>query len=173
MEPVRRRTLEITMDTTLSGGTHDGAILVCSQPVTLTPAFVDMGSSFACTIVNLSCGRVTFAPGITTSNGFRTLPYGSELADLHAFTYSGGNVVLVEMEGGVTTLGPPGQVTRVTAAVSCVEQRRIVMASTNLRRYDEQLCSQLPPDERRRCLDFSERDRAEPHDQQSGSGYNV
>jgi hypothetical protein len=114
---VSRRTLELTKDTTLSGGTHDGAILVCSQPITLTPAFVDMGSSFACTIVNLSCGRVTFAPGITTSNGFRTLPTG-RLAELHAFTYSGGNVVFVEMEGGVTTLGPPGQVTGVTAAVT-------------------------------------------------------
>jgi hypothetical protein len=117
MVTVSRRTLEITKDTTLSGGTHDGAILVCSQPVTLMPAFVDMGSSFACTIVNLSCGRVTFAPGITTSNGFRTLPTG-QLAELHAFTYSGGNVVFVEMEGGVTTLGPPGQVTRVTAGVT-------------------------------------------------------
>ena len=84
MVTVSRRTLELTKDTTLSGGTHDGAILVCSQPVTLTPAFVDMGSSFACTIVNLSCGRVTFAPGITTSNGFRTLPTG-QLAELHAF----------------------------------------------------------------------------------------
>ena len=53
MVTVSRRTLEITKDTTLNGGAHDSAILVCSQPVTLTPAFVDMGSSFACTIVNL------------------------------------------------------------------------------------------------------------------------
>jgi hypothetical protein len=76
-----------------------------------------MGSGFACIIVNVSCGDVTFAPGITSSNGLCTLPTGQS-AELWAFTYSGGNVVFVQMEGGVTVLGAPGQVTGLTAGVT-------------------------------------------------------
>ena len=114
---ISRRVIEITTAATLDSGVHDGAILVCSQPVTLTPAFVDMGSGFTCVIVNLSCGNVTFAPGMTTSNGLRTLPTGQS-AELCAFTYSGGNVVFVQMEGGVTVLGAPGEVTGLTAGVT-------------------------------------------------------
>ena len=172
MVTVNRRAVEITKDTTLNGGTHDGAILVCSRPVTLTPAFVDMGSSFTCTIVNLSCGRVTFAPGITTSNGFRTLPTG-QLAQVHAFTYLGGQRRVRRDGGRRHDLGTSRSGHTRYGCCHCVEQCRIVMASTNVRRRDEQLCSQLPPDKRRRCLDFSECDRAKPHDRQSGGGYNV
>ena len=172
MVTVSRRTLEITKDTTLNGGAHDGAILVCSQPVTLTPAFVDMGSSFACTIVNLSCGRVTFSPGITTSNGFRTLPTG-QLAERHAFHILGRQRRVRRDGGRRHDLGASRSGHTRYGCCHCVEQCRIVMASTNIRRCDEQLCSQLPPDERRRRLDFAERYWAKPHDRKSDGGYNL
>jgi len=69
-----------------------------------------MGSGFSCTIINLSSGAVAFAPPVTTSNGRLTLPPGQS-ALLRALTYSGGDVVFVDMEGGVSVLGAPGQVT--------------------------------------------------------------
>lgn len=113
MDYSERPVIELTTDTTLVGTTHGGAILVCSQAVTITPAFV--GNGFSCTIVNLSSGNVTFSQLIATSNGARILPPG-EHAELCAFTYSGGNAALVEMETGVMVLNPPGQVAGVTTA---------------------------------------------------------
>ena len=38
--------VEITSNTTLDGTVHNGRILICSQPVTLTPAQLNMGSGF-------------------------------------------------------------------------------------------------------------------------------
>jgi Fibronectin type III domain len=106
----RRVVVEIAVNTTLDGSVHNGAILVCSQPITLTPAFVNMGSGFTCTVVNVSAGNVTFATGITTSSGTQTLATGQS-ADLRAFTYSGGNIVFAQIGGGGAPAIPPGQVT--------------------------------------------------------------
>jgi hypothetical protein len=63
----RRPVVEIAVNTTLDGSVHNGAILVCSQPITLTPAFVNMGSGFTCLVVHVSGGSVTFGVGITMS----------------------------------------------------------------------------------------------------------
>ena len=43
--------IEITTNTTLDGTVHNGRILVCSQPITLSPALVNMGSGFNCDIL--------------------------------------------------------------------------------------------------------------------------
>jgi len=109
-------TVELSSTTTLTGCAHNGAILVCSQPVTIVPAFVSMGEGFTCTVINLSAGPVTFAGPLVSSNGSSTLPIGLA-ARMCALTYSGGNVVFVDMQGGVSTLGAPGQVTGLTAGV--------------------------------------------------------
>ena len=113
----RRVVVEIAVNTTLDGAVHNGAILVCSQPITLTPAFVNMGSGFTCTVVNVSAGNVTFAAGVTTSSGTQTLPTGQS-ADLRAFTYSGGNIVFAQIGGGGAPAIPPGQVTGLTASAA-------------------------------------------------------
>ena len=105
----RRPVVEISVNTTLDGTMHNGAILVCSQPVTLTPAFPNMGSGFTCSVVNVSGGNVTFASGIITSSGSQPLPTG-QAAELRAFAYTGGSVVFAGITGGVA-LQPPGQVT--------------------------------------------------------------
>jgi hypothetical protein len=106
----RRPVLELTVNTTLDGTIHNDAILVCSQPITLTPAFLNMGSGFTCTVINVSNGNVTFATGISTSSGVPTLP-ASQSAELCAFTCTNGNVVFAALAGGPAPSQPPGQVT--------------------------------------------------------------
>ena len=109
--------VEITTNTTLDGTIHNGAILVCSQPVTLTPAFANMGSGFTCSVVNVSGGNVTFGAGVITSSGTQTLPTG-QAADLRAFSYTGGNVVFAAVAGGGAAAIPPGQVTGLAVGVT-------------------------------------------------------
>ena len=109
--------IELAINTTLDGSVHNGDILVCSQPITLTPAFVNIGSGFTCSVVNVSGGNVTLAAGITTSSGNQTLPTG-QAAELRAFTYTGGNVVFAGIAGGGAPAQPPGQVTGLTVGVT-------------------------------------------------------
>jgi hypothetical protein len=112
----RRPVVEITSNTTLDGSVHNGAILVCSQPVTLTPAFINMGSGFTCGVVNVSSGNVTFGTGITTSSGTSTLAAG-QVAELCGFSYSGGNMVFAVITGAVP-VQLPGQVTGLAVGVT-------------------------------------------------------
>ncbi|HME19865.1 MAG TPA: fibronectin type III domain-containing protein [Acetobacteraceae bacterium] len=112
----RRPVVEIVANTTLDGTIHNGAILVCSQPITLTPAFVNMSSGFTCSVVNVSGGNVTFAAGIVTSSGSQTLGNG-QAAELRAFTYTGGDVVFAAIAGAVG-LQAPGQVTGLAVGVT-------------------------------------------------------
>jgi hypothetical protein len=113
----RQPVLELTVNTTLDGTIHNGAILVCSQPITLTPAFPNMGSGFTCSVVNVSGGNVTFGAGVTTSSGVQTLPT-SQSAELRAFTCTNGNVVFAGMAGGPAPTQPPGQVTGLSIGVA-------------------------------------------------------
>ena len=105
--------IEVSSTTALSGATHNGALLVCSQPVTITTPFVSMNGGFACTIVNLSSGPVTFGSPVISPSGSQTLPPGQS-AKVCAFSYSGGDAVFVDMPGGVSLLSAPGQVTGLT-----------------------------------------------------------
>ncbi len=105
--------VELSTSTTLDGTVHNGRILVCSQPVTLSPAFINMGSGFYCEILNLSSGSVTFGNGITTSTGQAALPSG-QLALLRGATYSGGNIIFAAVLSAPAAAAaasvPPGQV---------------------------------------------------------------
>ena len=110
--------VEITTNTTLDGTVHNGRILVCSQPVTLSPAPLNMGSGFYCDVLNLSSDVVTFAAGITTSSGVPTLPSGQSAA-LRVASYSGGTVVYATMTGGTgggSAPAVPGQVTNLSTS---------------------------------------------------------
>lgn len=109
----KRPVVEITINTTLDGTVHNGSVLICSQAVTLSPAFINMGSGFSCDIVNLSGGLVTLGTGITTSTGNTTLEPG-QWAMLRCASYSGGNVVYAGISGG--TVSAPGQVTGLAAS---------------------------------------------------------
>jgi len=87
-----QRVVELTTNTVLDATAHNDAILVCSQPLTLSANFANMGSGFACEVLNLSSGEVTMGTGITVGSGVPGLPT-MMAARLVAVTYSGGNVV--------------------------------------------------------------------------------
>lgn len=93
-----RRVVELTTNTVLDATSHNGAILVCSQPITLTANFANMGSGFACDVLNLSSGTVTMGTGITVGSGNAGLPVQMS-AHLSAITYSGGSLVFWEGTG--------------------------------------------------------------------------
>lgn len=110
MPTVSGPVVQIAASTTLDDTLANGATLVCLQPVTLTPAFVSLASGFACTVVNLSGGDVTFAPGVTPSSSPLTIPT-RQSASLRAFTYMDGSVLAAQD-------AVPGQVIGVTTGVT-------------------------------------------------------
>ncbi len=57
--------VEINVNTSLNTTIHNGRLLICSQPVTLTPLISNMGSGFRCTVINASAGNVTWGPGLS------------------------------------------------------------------------------------------------------------
>jgi hypothetical protein len=102
---------EINTNTPLNAAQHNGRILVCSQSVTLTPVFANMGSGFSCSVINLSGSNVTFGAGIVCSSGEPVLPAGVSCT-MQGVTYSGGSVIYASILGGVTgsALTIPGAV---------------------------------------------------------------
>lgn len=106
--------VELTTNTTLDGTVHNGRVLVCSSPLTLSPAFINMGSGFHCEVINLASGAVTFAAGILTSTGNTTLQAGQS-ATLRAVSYSIGNTIFASIFGTTGSPGVPGQVSNLTA----------------------------------------------------------
>jgi hypothetical protein len=107
--------VEITTNTALDGTVHNGRILVCSQSITLTPVFANMGSGFTCSVINLSGANVSFGAGIVSSTGTSVLPAGLSCA-MQGVSYSGGNVIYASVAGGATQSVPaiPGGVTGLT-----------------------------------------------------------
>ncbi len=108
--------VELTANTTLDGTVHNGRMLICSAPVTLTPAFINMGNGFHCEVINLSGGTVSLGAGIVTSSGTATLPAG-QFATLRGATYSFGSIIFAAISGSTGTLTAPGQVTGVATGV--------------------------------------------------------
>jgi hypothetical protein len=104
--------VEITNSINLDSSVHNGRILVCSQPVTLTPQTINMGSGFQCTVINTSTGTVTLGTGFVSSTGNLTLA-PQQTALIYCLTYSGGTIAFASMPGG-TILGAPGQVSGLT-----------------------------------------------------------
>ena len=108
--------VELSTNTTLDGTVHNGRVLVCSQPLTLSPAFANMGSGFCCEVLNFSTGSVLFGSGITTSTGQPVL-LPMQMALLRGTTYSGGSVVFAGIVSGsvAVTDTAPGQVVGLTS----------------------------------------------------------
>ncbi|HEY0181453.1 MAG TPA: fibronectin type III domain-containing protein [Rhodopila sp.] len=101
--------VEITTDTHLDTTIHNGRILVCSQPITLTPLVNNMGSGFQCTVINASSGSIALGSGFVSSNGSLLLaPWQS--ASLSCATYSGGTIAFAAMPTAASGTAPPGQV---------------------------------------------------------------
>ncbi|MGC8474784.1 MAG: fibronectin type III domain-containing protein [Acetobacteraceae bacterium] len=104
--------VELTVNTTLDGTVHNDRLLVCSQPLTLSTVFTNMGSGFYCEVLNLSGGNVVLASGIVTSNGTTNLLPG-QYASLRGLSYSGGNMVYAAIAAAATAA--PGAVSGLTA----------------------------------------------------------
>ena len=101
--------VELTTNTTLDTTVHNGQMLVCSQPITLTPLISNMGSGFHCTVVNASTGNLTLGIGFVSSNGSLVLaPWQS--ATLSCATYSGGTIAFAAMPCTSSVASAPGQV---------------------------------------------------------------
>ena len=89
---VKPQVVELTANTVLDATDHNGRVLVASAPVTLSANFVNMGSGFSCTLINLAAGPVTMGTGITSGSGSTTLPPGAA-TELLGLSYSGGSLV--------------------------------------------------------------------------------
>ena len=70
---VRRPVVEITVNTTLDGTIHNGAILICSPADHADARLSEHGQRLLLQRVNLSGGNVTFGAGVITSSGTATL----------------------------------------------------------------------------------------------------
>ncbi len=122
-------TLELTTDTTLSAATHNGRMLVCSQPIILTAASADMGSGFVCDLLNVSAGNITLGSGIISSSGTSTVaPW--QAAAITCVTYSGGTLVYAMISALASSLGAPGQVSGL--AVTSESASAVTLAWTTL-----------------------------------------
>src|SRR5271166_1928067 len=103
--PVVEITTSINLDTTV----HNGRILVCSQPITLTPLTTNMGNGFQCTVINASIGNISLGSGFVSSSGSLVLaPWQS--ATLCCVTYSGGTMAFAAMPTAGSVTAVPGQV---------------------------------------------------------------
>ncbi len=106
---VKRPVVELTVNTTLDTTVHNGRILICSQPVTLTAAELNMGSGFVCDVVNMSSGAVTLSGAVVTSSGGAAIPAG-QTATIQCVAYSGGTVVYAALSGSAAASSPPAAV---------------------------------------------------------------
>jgi Fibronectin type III domain len=122
-------TLELTSNTTLNASIHNGHILVCSQPITVTAATTEMGSGFACNLLNVSAGNIIFGTGISTSSGTSSLPQG-QAATLTCVTYSGGTLVYAWSSASASSLGTPGQVGGLTASSQSASSVTLIWTAT-------------------------------------------
>jgi Fibronectin type III domain len=109
--------VEITTNTNLNTTVHNGRLLICSQPITLTPLISNMGSGFQCTVINASTGNLTLGSGFVSSSGSLVLtPWQS--ATLWCATYSAGTIAFAAMPttAATTSISLPGQVVGLSAS---------------------------------------------------------
>ncbi len=110
--------VELTTDTTLDGTVHNARLLVCSQPLTLTSEFTNMGSGFTCEVLNLSTGVVNLGGGFITAGGSTSIQYGQSVL-IRGVSYSGGSVVFAAgttQQSSGTQTAPPSVVTSLVAS---------------------------------------------------------
>lgn len=107
-------TVELQTDTTLDRTVHNGRLLICTHPLTLTPLPVNMGSGFHCEVINISAGNVTLASGFVTSSGATALAPG-QAALIRTASYSSGTLIYASIAGATSAAAAPGQVSGLTS----------------------------------------------------------
>ena len=78
--------IELTSNSQLDSSVHNGKLIICSQPITIT-AGGTMGSGFQCTIINVSSGTCNLSGFTATSSGAGTLTPGQS-AIIYTAAYS-------------------------------------------------------------------------------------
>jgi hypothetical protein len=116
-----KQVVELTTSTALDSSIHNNKILVCSAPIEILIGLTWVGSGMTAKIVNISTGNVTFSSGFRLSSGNSNLQPG-ETADLTTFTYSGGNVYFVSINGGSPTLTSTGVTISVPTNYAVLDQ---------------------------------------------------
>lgn len=107
-----RPVIELAANTTLSTSAHNGRILICSQPITVTVALGSSDSGFTCTLINPSGGNVTLSGNLVVSSGTPSLAPG-QAAAITCATYSGGTLVYAWTTTPPSSLAAPAQVSGV------------------------------------------------------------
>jgi hypothetical protein len=100
--------VEITVNTILDATVHNGRILVCSQPVTVSPLVSNMGSGFQCIVINASAGNVTLGSSFVSSSGSFLLA-SWQSATLSCASYSAGIIAFAAMPAAASGTTAPGQ----------------------------------------------------------------
>lgn len=115
--------LEVSTSIALNANIHNNKLLVCSEPLTLSPGSGGTLNGFRCDVINLSPGKLTLAAGITSSSGSSSLPAGQSMR-LYGLQYSGGSVLYAAIGASDVAMPPPGPPTDlvVTAASSASAQ---------------------------------------------------
>ncbi|MFL5253908.1 MAG: fibronectin type III domain-containing protein [Rhodopila sp.] len=108
--------LEITGSINLDATVHNGRILVCSQPVTLTPLVANMGSGFRCTVINVSAGNVTLGTGFISSSGSLTIA-PQQSASIWCVSYSAGTIAFASIAAAAAA-AVPGQAVNLTSSLA-------------------------------------------------------
>ena len=140
------RAQQIEADRKARVAVHNGRLLICSQPVTLTPLISNMGSGFQCTVINASTGDLTLSSGFVSSSGSLVLaPW--ESATLSCATYSAGTIAFAAMSTtSAAAISVPGQVGGVSSSGHNLLDNHCVMAGTVERRRCFVLHCAISPD---------------------------
>ena len=104
-----RPVIELSTSTTLDTTVHNGRILICSQPISLQAAGINLGSGFVCDVINLSNGPVTLVGPVITPSGEAGIP-PEQMATIRCVGYSGGTVIYASISNLGAASSPPAQV---------------------------------------------------------------
>lgn len=122
--------IEVIANTNLDVVLHNGRVLICSQPITISPVAANMGNGFQCQVINVSTGSVTLGTGfLTSSNNLTVGP--RQTATIQCFTYSAGTIAYASISQASTIVVLPGQVSQLAASnittttITCVWQQPI------------------------------------------------
>ena len=106
--------LELAGNTELEATVHNGIVLVCSQPITLSASAATLGDGFWCQLINVSNGNLALSGGIITSSGTSMVLPG-QTASLWCFSYSIGTIVYALISGALNSNGVPGAALNLTS----------------------------------------------------------
>ena len=117
--------VELTNDTTLDASNHNGRLLICSQPITLTPLAATMGSGFMCRVINASTGNVMLGSHFITSSGsYIIAPW--QFAEIFCIIYSNGSLAFASV-GGAPATSLSGQTNGFTGTTSGATSVQVAM----------------------------------------------